>query len=339
MFISLRPRSSDPVRMAEVDPALGAVVDRPIPYDTVVIHAPPVHFPPIAAREPGKRIIGLTTWETDVVPDDWRPWLDSVERLIVPCTWNREVFIRAGIEKPIRVVPHVGVADAPASTGSRQPWSPADPFVVTSIGVWTSRKNMKAVVRAYLRAFGPRDHTELVIKTSARDLTRSVLGYYPIPATATVQALRFTTRSRARVRVLTATLAVEAIAALHARSSCYLSMSRGEGFGLGTFDAATRGCPVISPVHGGTREYLGDDYPYAVPWRRVRATPQGFERDIFRDGQCWIEPDADTAARLLRELYERYDEASRFAVAHARSIASRFDWRSATDALLNAIAG
>ena len=54
---------------------------------------------------------------------------------------------------------------------------------------------------------------------------------------------------------------------LHEIGDAYVSLSHGEGWALGTFDAATRGTPVIATGWGGHLDYLGDDWPGAVPWR------------------------------------------------------------------------
>ena len=54
---------------------------------------------------------------------------------------------------------------------------------------------------------------------------------------------------------------------LHEIGDAYVSLSHGEGWALGAFDAATRGTPVLATGFGGHRDYLGDDWPGAVPWR------------------------------------------------------------------------
>jgi len=320
-------------------PELAPLLDRRVDYDTVIVHAQPDHFARIAAAEPDKRIIGMTTWETDRLPAHWASQINAVERVIVPCEWNREVFARAGVTVPIHVVPHISVATDPRPRLMAAPFGPTRPFVVNAIGVWGSRKNLAAVVSAYLMAFSARDHTELVLKTTTRDLSQRVLGRYPVRVKATIAAIRLRHRSLARIGVAADRMSGEEIAKMQSRADCYLSMSRGEGWGLGAFDAATQGCPVISPVHGGPRDYLGDRHPLAVRWCEVPVDPHGYEREIFERGQVWIEPDVRHAAQLLRSIYESPAAANSHALTHARDVCRRFAEGPVTDTLLAAIAG
>ncbi len=338
-FSHLNSRQGDRAALVRAEPELASLIERRIEYDTVIVHAQPDNFARVARAEPGKRIIGMTTWETDRLPAPWPGYINGVERVIVPCEWNREVFARSGVTVPIHVVPHISDAAAPCAGRVAAPFSWSRPFVVTAVGVWGSRKNMAGVVSAYLGAFGARDPTVLVLKTTGRDLTRSCLGRYPVPVAATIAAIRLRRRSLARIELVTEHLSEGEIARLHARADCYLSMSRGEGWGLGAFDAATRGCPVISPVHGGPRDYLGDDHTLAVRWREVPVAPRGYEREVFDVGQVWIEPDERHASQLLRNIYESPAAANGHAVAHARDIARRFDVGVVTDGLLAAIGG
>ena len=89
------------------EPELDQYCNSDIPYDTVIVHTVPEYFPRWVAQESGKQVIGYTVWETDIIPKHWKPLLNSVDRLMVPCHWNREVFEQCGVMKPISVVPHV----------------------------------------------------------------------------------------------------------------------------------------------------------------------------------------------------------------------------------------
>lgn len=323
-------------RAAVSDQALASLCYREIPYDTVVIHAPPDNFPRFAAAEKGRRILGQTVWETDTLPPRWQPWLDAVHGVIVPCTWNRDVLRAAGSAAPVFVVPHIAT-ERPA-IGDAAVCPAARPFTVLAIGMWSSRKNLAGAVAAYFRAFRGRRDVRLVLKTSARDLTHEVLGSYPLPVAAAIATLRIRHGAVAPVEVVTANLDAAGIAALHARAHAYLSVSRGEGWGLGAFDAAASGCPVVTPLHGGPRDWLGDAHPFAVGWRSTGIAPRGYEIPLFAGAGNWIEPDIAHAAAQLRRIREAPREAFAAAAVAATRIAKDFHWRVATDALLAAFA-
>ncbi len=133
---------------AELDPVCNAAID----YDVVIAHTVPEYFPLLAAREPGKRLVGSTVWETTRLPRHWPALLAVPARLIVPCSWNREVFVKGGVKVPIDVVAHPLGEDV-----AGEPWSPPgvrpDDFVFYTIGIWSDRKAVDLTVRAFLRAF------------------------------------------------------------------------------------------------------------------------------------------------------------------------------------------
>ncbi len=56
------------------------------------------------------------------------------------------------------------------------------------------------------------------------------------------------------------------IDALHAAGDCFVSLSRGEGWGLGAFDAGSHGHPIVVTGWGGTLDMLPTGYPYCVDY-------------------------------------------------------------------------
>jgi glycosyltransferase involved in cell wall biosynthesis len=66
-------------------------------------------------------------------------------------------------------------------------------------------------------------------------------------------------------------LADNFIDGLHTLGHCFVSSSRSEGFGLGGFDAAAHGRPVIAVEYGRPIDYLGPDWPGRAPYRMAPA--------------------------------------------------------------------
>ena len=62
--------------------------------------APPAHGA-------GKKVVGMTVWETETLQAHCPETLNRMDALVVPCHWNREVFLANGITRPIGVVPLV----------------------------------------------------------------------------------------------------------------------------------------------------------------------------------------------------------------------------------------
>jgi len=320
------------------DPDLAPLCNRPIDYDTVIVHAPPELFPPMRAAEPGKLLVGATVWETDRLLPHWLPWLEAADRIVVPCQWNRSVFIASGIRRPVHVVPHI-CADFPAALAEADSRASANDFVFYSIGIWSSRKGWESLIRAYLTAFTANDAVTLVIKTTERNLTRLRPWVWPRTTRGAVRQLCGRSRSGAKIRVVTEALSEAELAALHREGDCYVSLPHAEGWGLGIFDAAAAGNPVVTTGYGGPLDYLGEDYPFLVNHRVGPAQARGFERKLFLPDQNWAIPDEDDAARKMRLVFDEKRAGTAAAAARRvqERIRRRYDAGTVTAELLNVL--
>src|SRR6185437_16386461 len=94
---------------------------------------------------------------------------------------------------------------------------------------------------------------------------------------------------RAAVIVIDRYLGDAEIAALHGRGDCYVSLSRGEGWGFGIYEAAWWGKPVIVEAAGGPLEYLLPGDAYLVDCRPTPVRAPKHEASYTVE-QSWVEP-------------------------------------------------
>jgi glycosyltransferase involved in cell wall biosynthesis len=296
------------------DPEFGSYCNADIPYDSVIVHLVPEYYPQWRDLEPGKKLIGYTTWETDVIPRHWPELLNSVDHLMVPCRWNREVMQNSGVTTPISVVPHVG----PRNTGSvraiQHPGIGPDDFVFYSINTWIPRKALWKTVEAYLETFSAADRVVLVLKTTRQDFTRprdwlprGLLRRYGTTRKTCAQLVS-RHRNPPRIVLLDRELSDQEISALHERGDCFVSLCRSEGWGMGAFDACFHGTPVIMTGYGGQLDYLSESNAYLV---RYDLAPVEFNPEwaSYSADQHWAEPDLADAGRWMRHVFENRDEA------------------------------
>jgi glycosyltransferase involved in cell wall biosynthesis len=323
-------------------------IDRPaeaMPAAPVVVaHLVPEYFPLLRGRLPDSFLVGHTVWETDRLPDHWIPCLDSADLLVVPCRLSAEVIASSPVATPVAVVPHVAPTPHPAKNAALEAIS-AEVFVFYTVADWNERKAPFKTIEAYLRAFSGRDPVLLIVKTSDRDLRVD-----PPPPGRRV-APGMTAWSLAEllaghadppaIRLVTGTMTDRDVGALHRRGDCFVSLCRSEGWGLGAFDAAAYGNPVVTTGFGGHLDYLGGT-PYLVDFDLVSVhDPSGFPS--YAPDQRWAEPEVDHGAALLRYILAHRKEAAEVAAATAREIAWRYRpaaiataMRAAVDAHLGA---
>jgi len=328
----------EPYEGTASDSPLGALCNRPLDYDTVIVHTVPEYFPAWRSREAGKRIVGLTVWETDRPPAHWPALLNAMDLLLVPCEWNRDVFRRHGVTTRIEVVPHAAPSGAIPPAGGRQRFAvrPGD-FCFYTINAWTTRKALWATIEAFLDAFTADDPVVLVVKTSPEDFTRRRwLRLGPGTRRAVGRILARYERP-ARVVLITETLGDPELLALHAAGDCYVSLTRGEGWGLGAFDAATFGRPVIMTGYGGQLDWLKAESAYLVRHTLVPVDdPRA--RASYSPDQRWAEADRGHASRLMREVHDCREAAAARGMALQRHVHARFGQAAVAERLLGALA-
>src|SRR5262249_20196029 len=119
--------------------------------------------------------LGMTVWETDVMPSQWRNVLNHVIEVWLPCEFNVVTFKRS-LEKPVFKLPHTLLrqhfnGDVPEpnrflSVSERD-------FVFYSLFEWQDRKSPQGLIEAYFRAFSREDDPVLLIKCNPGSAERA----------------------------------------------------------------------------------------------------------------------------------------------------------------------
>ncbi|WP_436794247.1 hypothetical protein [Actinospongicola halichondriae] len=287
-----------------------------------VVHLVPEYYPLVREVVDGMGpFVAHTVWETDRIPAHWPDLINLADRVVVPTAWNRDVFAEGGVTIPIDVVPHVACDPVPGDGGASLGIDD-DEFVVYSIGRWDQRKAMFHTVRAFLEAFDGDDPVVLVVKSGPR------IEMPPVDEWGTTNPMAWTTGwqiahivsqyvNPAHVRLEVGTWTDAQIAGLHTRGDCYLSLPRGEGWGIGAFDAAAYGNPVVASGWGGLADFLDPEVSSLVRGALVPVEHHAFAS--YSPDQRWLEPDIHHAAELLRGVYGDHARA----VSRAREFSAQ----------------
>lgn len=278
---AMSPQLLEVVRAAGADPALrdlGPLLQRtaaPRDYRIVVAHLVPEYLP--ACLEPGKANFAYCTWESDRIPAHWPAILNRFDGVLVPSTFNAEVFRAGGVTVPLHVVPHIrrhahdDVAPGQLDDMRRQLGIPAGHHVFYTIGAWMLRKDLPRLIEAFVEEFDADEPAALCIKTSTRPV------HFPLPHEAGRTSLQLVEAQLAALRARlgrprlppVAVLAGDGISGawidrLHRLGDTYVSLTRAEGWGMGAFDAAALGRPVLMTGWSGHLDFLGRDHPGLV---------------------------------------------------------------------------
>jgi 2-polyprenyl-3-methyl-5-hydroxy-6-metoxy-1,4-benzoquinol methylase/glycosyltransferase involved in cell wall biosynthesis len=275
--------------------------ERPVNGDFHVFHSVPTNWARQSFRVANG--IGLTAWETDTMPTQWRNTLNHLLEVWLPCDYNVRVFSH-GVSRPVAKLPHP-IHGMPLQTAESHstllPECAAHDFVYYSIFEWQDRKGPDVSMRAFLKSFRARDAVVLVVKSNP-GAART--------AAELLARLRGETGSDARVSLRCEAWDDAAIAALHSRGNCYVSLHRGEGWCYPLFDAACRGTPVVATNYSGPEEFLDPERHRLV---RYKLTPVQQRYVFYHSRMQWAEPDLDHACEQMRWVYENGTSAKRLA--------------------------
>jgi glycosyltransferase involved in cell wall biosynthesis len=293
----------------------------------VVAHLVPEFIPLVRERAPDALIVSHTVWDTTHIPDPWIGWLDQADLIVVPSRFSAAAIAASPVTTPVQIVPHVAPqADPRLSNAGLLDGIASDTFVFYTIGEWTERKAIFRTIAAYLRAFSGHDRVLLIVKSTHQDMRRpdSTIGGTAAHGTTAWALARLLGGhpDPPQIRLITRTVADDEIAALHHRGDCYVSLCRSEGWGLGAFDAAAYGKPVVMTGFGGQLDYL-EGSPYLVGFELVPVYDPATLMKQNPD-QRWADPDIDHAAALLRQIAADPRDAAASAQSRAGKIRDRY---------------
>lgn len=329
----------------QVVAAMGAVPDiedlsaffrAPVDYDTIIVHKTPEHWP--QAIEPGKRMVGYTMWETDRLPPRWPECFEGYDLIMVPSSFCVDLFAPHARSPVVVIPPFPRTNGLRTDSGSvalfrRRFAIEEDDFVFYTINTWILRKAMWLTLHAFLLTFTAGERAVLVVKTGpfgeaegggygpSRRWYDRILSNYPEPA---------------RVLFVPDELSEEDIGRLHLAGDAFVSLTHGEGFGIGAFDAAAAGNPVIMTGWSGPLDFLPAEHACLVEYELRQVTDL---RGKPSPDQRWAYADLDQAIAWMRHLYENPGEARSRGARLKAHVEQHFDPASITRRLLDALHG
>ena len=289
---------------------LGAVgINEEIPdpegYAPVAFYAAtPPHV--VGWRE-GQLAALFTMWEFTEMPVGFRENVPEFGRLFVPSLQNQELF--SAFNDDVRYVP---LAVGP-EWGFRKRKPPEETFNFLTGGAGP-RKGCTTVVRAFDKVFhdwkpswGPRPH--LTVRAAT-------LFEPPGPSFGIIG----NTHSAENVTYLRRTLKPEVEIELYADSHCFVSGSKGEGWGFMPHQAIAQGMPTILGEAHGHAAFA----KYGLPIRTHLQKPE-IPTHWGEAGEEW-EPDFPEMCDYMEDVYRTYDFHVARAQANAWEIAEEFSW-------------
>ncbi len=158
------------------------------------------------------------------------------------------------------------------------------------------RKNPDGAMRAFAAAFKDKPDTKLVFKTNHTATHKKEADALKTLAKELGIAERFIT--------IDSYLSMSEVYSITNACDIYLSLHRGEGFGLGIAEAMSLGKAVVVTDYSATTEFCNKETAFLVPYTIVPITEKQIDHPCYTYVTSCAEPDIDAAAEILSRCYE-----------------------------------
>lgn len=285
------------------------------PYDTNLVCLNPGHLPSFVAEAGSgffarRYAIGVWFWETSRLRAAERDAARFFDELWVASRYIRNV-VEPELDIPVHVMP-TPMEPPPGPFRTRAELSLPDAFTFLFVfDLWSEeRKNPRAVVDAFTRAFAPGEGPTLVLKSIHGD-----------SKTHELERLRALGGDRGDIVVRDGYVSPHERDSYLAGCDCYVSLHRSEGLGLTMAEAMALGKPVIATGYSGNLEFMSESNSYLVPYE-LSDVPSSWW--AYAPGATWAEPDVEAAAALMRRVWEQRDEARALGERARHELLERF---------------
>ena len=206
-------------------------------------------------------------WETDKPPKKWIEGYknEKIKKLICACDWNNKVFKKFSNKETITIPYRLNETDLVDEDFLLKLKNIINnKFSFCTVGQWGDRKGFDILLRAFYTEFY-NEEVYLVIKTyrskvfanidekdyfnkSLNEIKNSINNYGEV------------FNPKCKIILLTSLMNKKKINSIYKATDCYVTSTRGEGFGLPIAEyISVRKRPVIVPSKGGHLDFIHKD--------------------------------------------------------------------------------
>jgi len=288
------------------------------------------------------KLVFFTMFESPVLPEKWVDYCnDMADLVLVPSSWNRQIFEEAGVTVPVRVVP-LGVnprdfPDLSRLRAERCERSPEAAFTYLWQGFQDGydRKGGNLVEKAYLDLLEkkelPMDEVWLIKKSvpftlsglSAKATFAYTVGFYENVIANSPQHI---------------------LNNYFYESSVAFNPTSGEGFGLIPLEQMSSGLPIFIPYATGPMEYLpdpatvkpGEEIYFPIETLEMRSLVGAPQAGKFEVGRVQ-RPTYEDVRRSIKWAFENQDRLAEVGARAARYVRENFTYKHSADKLLGTL--
>jgi|LauGreDrversion4_2_1035121.scaffolds.fasta_scaffold69828_2 glycosyltransferase involved in cell wall biosynthesis len=213
--------------------------------------------------------IGYMPWESTEFKEGWLEELNSCDEVWTTSEWCKNIFIKAGIEKPIYVYHH-GIEDI---------WTPlkrtrGNTLRFLHVGEPAPRKGGQMVLEAFMEVFGNDPSYRLTLKAHNQSTLRNHNKYNKNNIFNNIYNINDISNIYNNISIITNEVTTSQLVGLFHTHHALLYPSYGEGFGFIPLQALATGMPTIctgewAPYKNYLHDLAVDSQYVDSPWHMM----------------------------------------------------------------------
>lgn len=264
--------------------------------------------PPFESPTPDRKTIAYTMYESSELPPKFVNNLNGSELVIVPCSWCAESFAESGVRVPIEVV-SLGYDPAVFKPSPIRMDGPLVFGVAGRTKHCSRRKSIQEAIDLFLKTFPTDEGVRLHVKVHPDDDAKS---------------------TDHRVKIFKHHFEPYELAHWIHGLTAFITLSRGEGFGLWPLQCMASGRPVIGAKFSGQADFMNEANSFVVKHRVVDAVSG--ESNVEYLGQ-WADLDYKSAAQHMLSIRKHRAMAAEIGEVAAKWVAP-MTWDASADKLI-----
>ena len=278
-------------------------------------------YPPRAHDVDGSLNFYAFGWEESVIPKEYiESFNENLSGIGTTSNFVTKQLIECGLKIPVKTIGN-GVELC-------REFDQISPFKIKSkkkikflhISSAFPRKGVDVLLEGYYKAFTIEDDVCLILKTfpNIHNNIDEILA-----------ELNKKYDRHPEVEWINRDLDEKELYGLYKVANCYVSVARGEGFGLPVAEAMLAKIPVIVTANSGMADFCNKDTALLVDFKMVPADTHITNKNS-RNISMWFEPDINSLVKQLRSFYDSYnsEEVECMILRAEELIKKEFSWQA-----------
>lgn len=230
----------------------------------------------------------VTEW-TKVSPDIVQIFNNNFDALIIPDPWGETTYRKSGVRIPIFTLPLV--LDLQSLHQKQVQKKRSGDFVFGFSGIDIHRKNVKLLVKAFSKEFGNKPDVSLVLHfRSGEDIYR---------------AKQIVEKSKCHnIKIIYKAFTRAEYEDFLTSLSCFVLLSKGEGFSIVPREALAAGIPCILSNNTAHKIICDTGYVAAVASDIIE---RAYSKKLSKERGSMFNCSVKDVQKTLRDVYQRYD--------------------------------